>query len=172
MPTSSKENTIWFIFGFAIFILVICYVYEVSSEEIAQEEIVKDVRGLISDCRDAGSNVRIRGKILVWDIRGNKPSGAYTKLPRSLRAESTDKLITVFMVIGKRNEQVGTYSISNQPAYRQYLDIAVAYWPERKPAGFLSVVSAEPPSSRMVKSSPEYGDPNERIARRIESLLH
>jgi hypothetical protein len=136
---------------------------------MAQRSIVDDVKGLIENCRNAGDKVTIVGKALVWDMENDSPSGAHHMLSVSLKAKSTDKSITVFMVIRRTKEGVGTYSISGQLAYRQYTDIAVAYWPEKKPAGFHSV-GAEPPSRRSVRDTPEYGNPDVPIARWIESL--
>lgn len=141
-----------------------------TQETAAQRVIVNDVRGLVEECRKATGPIAIVGKAFVWDIRSDSPSGASGMLPQSRRASSTDTPITIFMVLGKRDEQVGTYSISNQPAYRQFLDVAVTYWPAKKAVGFHSIVSKEPPSSRTVRHVPEYGDPNEPIAKWIQTL--
>lgn len=74
------------------------------------------------------------------------------------------------MITGQRNEQVGTYTISRQPAYRQYTDVAVARWPSKTPVGFYSVLSRDPKLLRQVENAPEYGDPNEPIAKWIRTL--
>jgi hypothetical protein len=74
------------------------------------------------------------------------------------------------MIIGERKEQVGTYSVSSEPAYRQYVDIGVAHWPEKTAVGMVSVVSKEPRTSRPVENLPEYGDPTESIANWITGL--
>jgi hypothetical protein len=150
--------------------IVIWYGNVSHKETVAQRAIVNEVRGLVDACRNSGDAVTIAGKVLVWDMRADSRSGAHGMLPGTLKAASIDRPITVFMVMGQRDEKVGTYSISGQPAYRQYMDVAVAYWPEKKPVGFHSVVSREPRSSRPVQQTPEYGDPNEPIARWIASL--
>jgi hypothetical protein len=150
--------------------LIVWYGTVSHKETVAQRAIVNEVRGLIQDCRTAGDKVTVTGKALVWDMRSDSRSGAHGMISSSRQAKSTDKPITVFMVMGERNEQVGTYSISHQPAYRQYMDVAVAVWPDKKPVGFHSVVSKEPRSSRPVQQTPEYGDPNEPIARWIDTL--
>ena len=156
--------------GLALVGFVIWYAMVSHKETVAQRAIVNEVGGLIGSCRTAGDTIAIVGKVLVWDMHGDSRSGAQGMLPGLLKAESTDKPITIFMVVGKRDERVGTYSISRQPAYREYVDIAVAYWPEKTAVGFHSVVSGEPRSSRPVQGTPEYGDPSEPIAKWIESL--
>jgi hypothetical protein len=95
---------------------------------------------------------------------------AHGRIPTDLKLDSSSSHVTVFMMIGERDAKVGTYSISGQPAYRQYVDICVAYWPEKKVAGMGSVVSQEPRFSRPVKNQPEYSDPNVPIANWISSL--
>ena len=136
-----------------------------------QRAIVNSVRVLIEDCKKMGdSPIFIRGKCLVWDTPKNSRSGAHAKLPGELKARSSDRQITVFMVLRERNVMVGRYSISNEPGYRQYMDVCVVYWPEKKAVGMHSVVSKEPVSSRTVEYAPEYGDPTEPIARWISSL--
>ena len=143
----------------------------IENGEIArQRTIVNEVRGLVESCRHAGDNVTVVGKVLVWDMRTDTRSGAYGMCPTLLQAKPTDTPITVFMVMGERNEQVGTYTISHQPAYRQYLEVAVASWPQKKPLGFHSVISKEPRLTRPVQQVPEYGDPNEPIANWIKTL--
>lgn len=137
-----------------------------------QRTIVNDVRPLLEACKSIGDSgsVTIRGKALVWDMRSDSRSGAHGMLPSELKASSSDSKITVFMVLGERTVHVGTYSISGQPGYRQYMDICVADWPEKKAVGMASVVSKEPRQARPVQHSPEYGDPNEPIVNWIASL--
>jgi hypothetical protein len=139
---------------------------------ITEQEIVNDVSGLIKRCRRAGKNIKINDrKILVWDMHNKSRSSAHGKLPGALKASCDDNRIAVFMIVGKRNENVGFYSISRKPAFRQYIDIAVANWPEKKPVGFYSVVSKDPRSRRPVQYKPEYGDPNIPIVKWIQSVV-
>jgi len=136
-----------------------------------QKEIVNSVRPLIHECKNVGDiSISILGKCLVWDMTKNSRSDAHAKLSRELRASSSDNQITVFMVMPERNVLVGHYSISGEPGYRQYVDVLVAYWPEKRAVGMHSVVSKEPASSRPVQDVPEYGDSSEKIARWINSL--
>lgn len=150
---------------------------EVKAEENRQRRIVNDLRNLlISDCKEMGdatpisSPITVHGKILVWNMMGDYRSGANVMLPQELQAISSDRKITVFMVLREREVLVGRYTLSGQPAYRRYVDVCVAYWPETKAVGMHSVLGAEPPSSRPVRHSPEYGDYNEPIAKWIQAL--
>ena len=136
-----------------------------------QRAIVDKVRPLINDCKKIGDTpISIRGKCLVWDVAKDSRSDAHSMLSGGIEASSSDPQITVFMVLPERNVMVGRYSVSNEPAYRQYMDVCVVYWPEKKAVGMHSVVSKEPRSSRPVENNPEYGDPNEPIAKWISGL--
>jgi len=137
-----------------------------------QRVIVNDVSALVEDCmKKDDSNISIHGKCLVWDMKKKSLSDAHSSLPRGLRARSSDSKITVFMVLPERNVLVGHYNISGQPAYRKFMDVCVAYWPEKISVGMHSVVSREPRSSRSVNLfRKEYGDPIEPIVKWISSL--
>jgi hypothetical protein len=110
---------------------------EEQQETDRQRAIIRQVSSLPQPGHAVpeGASIRLRGKALVWDMASDARSGAYCRLPSELRATSADRPITVFMVTGTRDEQVGTYSISGQPAYRRYVEITAAVWPELKPAG-------------------------------------
>jgi hypothetical protein len=147
------------------------YIYEEHKETERQRLIVNEVRPLIEDCKQLGEKpISIRGTCLVWDITKNFRANAHGLLPRKLRATSSDNEITVFMVLPQREELVGHYSVSKQPGYRQYVDVCVVYWPQKKAVGMHSVISKDPPLVRKVTHSPEYGDPSKPIASWIESL--
>jgi hypothetical protein len=136
----------------------------------SQRAIVAEVKSLIQGCRAAGDHVAFAGKALVWNMHNDTRSAAYGMLPDPIRATDRDKRITVFMVVGERREKVGTYSTSGQPAYREYMDVAVVLWPDKKPIGFHTVVSGEPSLSRPVQDSAEYGERDKAIANWIISL--
>jgi hypothetical protein len=153
----------------AVGVMVAWYVMG-HKEVTSQRAIVAEVKGLIQDCRAAGDHVAFARKALVWNMHNDTRSGAYGMLPDPIRATDRDRPITVFMVVGERKEKVGTYSISGQPAYRQYVDVAVVLWPDKKPIGFHTVVSREPKLSRPVQDTAEYGDRDEAIANWIMSL--
>jgi hypothetical protein len=150
----------------------ICWAVFSHRETERQRAIVNDVRHLPENCgsRHGSEAIKIHGRVLVWEIKSNHRSGVHRKIPGHLKEYSSSDQVTVFMIMGERDVKVGTYSISGQPAYRRYLDICVAYWPEKKIAGMGSVVSQEPRFSRPVKNQPEYGDPNAPIAAWIARL--
>jgi hypothetical protein len=133
--------------------------------------IVSDVRPLIKDCRKIGdNNISIKGKCLVWDITTDLPSRANGILPKEFKSGLSDRQVTVFMILPEREVMAGCYSISGEPGYRQYMDVCVAYWPEKRAVGMRSIVSKEPRLSRPAQQKPEYGDPSEPIAGWIASL--
>lgn len=164
-------NTRRVIVGIAIF-AAISWAITTHQETEKQRAIVNDVRHLVEACKSMGNSepITIRGKALVWNMNSNSRSSVHDILPTELKASSHDNTITVFMVLGKRDVKVGTYSISGQPGYQQFIDVCVAYWPEKKAIGMGSVVSKQPRLSRPVQGSPEYGDPNEPVKNWITSL--
>ena len=143
-----------------------------TGEMQKQETIVNQVKPFAEDVAHKGDpgDIILRGNALIWNLTSNTRSPSYDLLPDSLKARSSDGLITVFLIKGTHNVKVGTYSISGEPAYEQYIDISAIYWPEKLSAGFHSVMSEEPRSSREVQQNPEYGDPNKPIADWIEKL--
>jgi len=161
----------WAILGIIVFVIAYSGCIE-DGEMQKQKTIANQVRPFAqSGANDGNSNNPIlHGNALIWDMTSNSRSAAYDLLPSDLRAESSDKQITVFLIRGARDVKVGTYSISGENAYEQYTDISVVYWPENRSAGFYSILSEEPRSSREVQNNPEYGDPNKPIADWIEKL--
>lgn len=157
------------VISIAVLAIGVWYAIARHKETVAQRDIVNNLKGLIGSCRTDAAITRA-GTVLVWDVQKDSVSEVQNMLPVALQAKSTDSPITVFMVTGQRNERVGTYTISGQPAYREYVDIAVARWPARTPVGFYSVLSKDPPSLRQVENSPEYGDLNVPVANWIKTL--
>jgi len=171
LESSRVSNVMFVVFIIMIIAIFIGAFVSKHNETERQRAIVNEVRTLIENCKKIKDNpITIRGRCLVWDVATDSRSYTYYKLPVKLQASSSDSQITVFMVLPERNVLVGYYSISRQPAYRQYMDVCVVHWPEKKAVGMYSIVSKEPLISRQVRNSPEYGDPNEPIARWIESL--
>ena len=111
----------------------------------------------------------LQGRAMVWDFTKDDVENAYELLPDDLRASSRDGLITIFCVTKRRNEVVGHYSISGQPAYREHMTVAVVYWPDKVAAGSTVIAGGEPVSLRVVKHTPEYGS-SVKIKEWIERL--
>ena len=53
-------------------------------------------------------NLIPRGRALVWDMTTNTRSPVYDLLPDNLKANSSDKVITVFLIRGTRSGRSGT----------------------------------------------------------------
>lgn len=111
----------------------------------------------------------LEGRAMVWDFTKNKVDPAYELLPDDLRASSRDGNVTMFCILKRENIEVGRYSISNQPAYKEKMTIGVVYWPKKVSPGTTVVWGGEPPRSRPVKYSPEYGS-SVKIKEWIEGL--
>jgi hypothetical protein len=152
-----------------------------------QEMIVKQVLPFQQKTKPQNNqnDLLLHGKALIWDMTTNTRSPAYDLLSEHLKANSSDKAITVFLITGAYNEIVGTYSQlgvgpsayrkiagtysqsdysqSRALAYRTHTNLSVVYWPENKTAGVYSIPSTEPPITRASTLNPEYGDPNKPI---------
>jgi len=137
----------------------------------SQKEIVQQLRPLIAQCMRLGDEeIAVRGKCLVWDIHGDRLSQADRYLPENLKATGNDKQLTVFMVAVRKNVLVGRYSASKRGAYRQFVDVYVAYWPQKRAVGAHSLVTQPPPNVRKVQARAEYGHPGPTIAHWIKRL--
>jgi hypothetical protein len=137
--------------------------------EAAQKQIVSEVIPLASRAKTMSSDIKIHGRVLVWDVEHDRPFWSTSWSPSELKAGSH---ITVFMIVDSHYKQVGTYSPSGLPANRVDTDIAVAYWPEKIPAGCFTVIGSNPPDyiSRNAMSSQRDGDTTTPIARWIKHL--
>ena len=125
----------------------------------------------VSQCKTMGDGaIEIHGRSLVWDMAEKGVSSVQELLPSDMKTRYNESHITIFVVMPLRQEYVGRYSISHQPAFRQYIDVCVIAWPEKKPLGMHSILSKEPRHTRPVQSDPEFGDPNAPIAAWIGGL--
>lgn len=165
-----------------------------SLEREAIRKIIDDCNGALKICRGTSNkgeikDFKIKGDILIWRNSPKileiikKRDGKIKKskkilyrdiesyIPREVRANKKSNLVTLFFIVRSRLDKVGVYDISKEPAYRQYVDIAVVYWPSKEPVGLYSVISHEPPHSRPVKYEPEYGRIGPPVARWIIDVM-
>jgi hypothetical protein len=111
----------------------------------------------------------LRGRAMVWDLTQNQVDQAYELLPDDLRASSREGNLTMFVIRRRWNVQIGTYTISRQPAFQEHMEIAVVYWPNKVLAGVVELLGGQPPNPRPVQYSPGYGSSVE-IKQWIERL--
>jgi hypothetical protein len=113
-----------------------------------QEIVVKRAMGQIEKCKNLGEvPFAIKGKYLVWDLSTKSLHPANNLLPSEMRYHSGGGNITVFLVTAKQNQLVGTYTISGEPGYRQWVDVYVIQAPEMKAIGAHQLVSLDPRQS-------------------------
>lgn len=136
----------------------------VNSERIANQESQSRIAAAVqsriiwSSARNSGGwRPALKGRAMVWDFTKKSIDQAYELLPDDLRASSMDGAVTMFCIMKRENIERGHYSISNQPAYQERMTIGVVYWPDKISPGSVVVWGGEPPSSRPVSYSPEYG---------------
>lgn len=133
--------------------------------------ILPELPQLVLQCKAMGDGaIEIHGRCLVLDMSEKDVSSVQRLLPREMKAEYNESHITIFVVTTLRQEYVGRYAVSDQPAFRQYADVCIIAWPEKKPLGMHSIISREPRHTRIVESNPEFGDPNAPVAAWIKEL--
>jgi hypothetical protein len=140
-----------------------------------QRALAERARTKMGDCVAGGSEpLNRRGTSLVWDLKGNQLHPAHDRLDSSLRYRGGKGPITVFLVSAKQSQQMGTYSISGQPAYREWVNVCVVVFADPNDVGTVAgaheVVSLDPRRRRPVQQRPEYGDPAPPLADWIISL--
>lgn len=153
----------------------------INGETQKQKAIAAKVSSLLKEKTriENSDDIALHGKALIWDLTKNTRSEAYDSLPNSLKAVSSDKPITVFMITDIRNDKIGVYTITGEyetygtPAYQQYADIFVAYWPENKSAGMYTVTGEKPPEEIEADDADrdgEFGDIEGPIADWVANL--
>ena len=106
-------------------------------EEKKLRDIVNKVKPLVKDW--SGPDIfdgPIKGNCLIWWIDEDRLSAAnwHWKLPKEIRASSSDKEITIFLVSEKGY-------VSGLGRVRTEVDIFVIYWPEKKLAGRVALAA-------------------------------
>jgi hypothetical protein len=117
-----------------------------------------ELAGGVGRCgRISADGVVLRGKAFIWDNTADKADMAFERIPEELRGNDALTPLTVFVIHRRNQVQVGTYTVSGQPAYRENLDVAVFYWPSGECVGTLNIDGGPPPATRTVQNVPGYG---------------
>ena len=140
-----------------------------------QRALAEKAKAKVAACKALGDQPFKRtGRCLVWDLEKDSLHSAHSLLDGSLKYDSGEGPVTVFLVSAKQKEQVGTYSVSHQPGYREWVDVCVVQMSDANdpgtPVSAHEVVSLDPRKSRPVQHTPEVGDPAPPIAEWIRSL--
>jgi hypothetical protein len=136
-----------------------------------QEEIIKQAMVKIEECnKQGGVPFSIKGKCLIWDVANNKPHDSQKLIPDNIKDTSGRGDVTIFLVSAHKKKELGIYSISKQPGYRQWVDVCVVQAPEMKALGVYEITSLDPRTKRPVQHTPEYGDPSIPIAEWIKFI--
>jgi hypothetical protein len=139
-----------------------------------QRALAQRAKEKVADCKTAGDKpLERKSKSLVWDLEADSLYRAHG-LIGDLGYSNGGGPVTVFFVSAQKKVQVGTYSISHQPAYREWVDVCVVEFSDPTGSGTVvgshEVVSLDPRRSRPVQQSPEFGDPAPPVADWIRSL--
>lgn len=140
-----------------------------------QRALAQKATAAVNACKELGDQpVRRHDNVLVWDAEGNNLHRAHDLVDGSKRYRTGTDPVTVFVIGAKRSVQMGTYSISGQPAYREWVDVCVVDFVDSAavgtPVSMHEVVSLDPRQSRPVRQAPEHGDPAPPIAEWIGTL--
>ncbi len=126
-------------------------------------------------CNEVGDKFFQRpGTVMVWDLERDALHAAHDLINDSLNYQSEAGPVTVFLVGARRSSQVGSYSVSGQPAFREWVDVCAVSFSDSSSAGtpvaMHEVVSLDPRQARPVSQAPEHGDPAPPIAAWVGSL--
>jgi hypothetical protein len=165
----------------AILLIAVFSIFVLRSLEDAdralrsQKSLVQKACGKIAECKALGDNPVGRPEnVIVWDLENGKVHAAQDLLDVSTQYTGGGGPVTVFLVTAKQQEQVGTYSVSREPAYREWVDVYVVQFRSSldsgKAIGTHEVVSLDPASEREVINRPEFGDPAPPVADWVRAL--
>jgi amino acid transporter len=159
------------------------YARQDQAKVIAQKASEK-----ITECEALGDRpFRLHGKVLVrgvdglrenasapdWSMPGDNAIDMFDT--SGSRKEEYDGPVTVFLVSAHK-VQVGVYSVSKQPAYRQWADVYVVQFQNQTDSGTAiaahSISSVDPQKARPVQDwSPGFGNVGAPLQAWIHSLL-
>jgi len=153
-----KWKNVAILFGILILCGVLIWIYLNIKETKAQQSIINELKEPVNqkfltktengtlenylasiDNSSLVNKVPLVGRALIWDFQTNLRSKANSNLSGLFKAKSSDKSITVFMILCHRNGKNSTNSDSNQPTFIQYIDLGVSVWPEKKFIGLYSI---------------------------------
>jgi hypothetical protein len=123
------------------------------------EQASRELAGGVGRCGSVGAyNVVLRGEAYIWDkTTDSVEKTVFDRIAQDLRGTDAMKPLTVFVIYNRNQVQVGTYTVSRQPAYRESLDVAMFYWPSGECVGTTHVDGGDPPRTRPVQYVPGYG---------------
>jgi hypothetical protein len=129
----------------------------------------------ISHCKSLGDRpFSRRERILVWDVDVGGNDSAISMIKNHALNLKEKEPATIFLISSKRQELVGIYSVSGQPAYREWVEVYVINFNNIDENGDAvschEIVSNDPRQTRAVERRPEVGDPSPPIAAWVESL--
>lgn len=123
--------------------------------ESEQNHIIDQVLPLIASNQDIDSrNIpSIKGGVILYQTGAYQNSSYYYNnydfwIPDNLKAKTTDKVITIILMVDERYQEVGIW-ISNKTGerlkgYKKYTDVFLIYWPENRIVGKYTVIGDEP----------------------------
>lgn len=157
---SDRNQRLW---SYVPLLCAICLLIA-GCEPSQQQKFARKAKEKAAECKALGDRpIQRLGRCLVWSLEGDSVHGANSRLDTSMRYSDGHGPVTVFLVSAKRNQQLGTYSISKQPAYREWVDVCVVQFTNAMDSGIAiaahEIVSLDPRQRRPVQHNPEYGDP-------------
>jgi len=128
-------------------------------------------------CAAAGDTAPSRpSQILVWNLGRGATDDAQALLDRARIYQTGDGALTVYVVGGKHSIEVGTYSVSHRPAFRELVNVCAVRFDTPTgpgaPVRFHEVLSFDPARVRVVSNLPEHADPAPAIAEWIKDYAN
>lgn len=107
----------------------------------------------------------IQGGVILWrvDLEDGYMGIINFGVPEEMIAKSSDEKLTVFLITDDRHEKVGTWrdetTGETYSGFREYTEIVVIYWPEKKIMGKYTIVGKEPEETEWIPSLIDEDEP-------------
>lgn len=111
------------------------------------DEVTREYSQKVVSCKNVSTNATnlvLRGKTVVWDKTQSKTDDALDLIPAELRAGSDSGRLTLFIIDTRGADIMGYYSVSKQPAYREWLNVSVLQWPNGDCLGRVRLSGGDP----------------------------
>ncbi len=76
------------------------------------------------------------GKAVVWDMKFNRVEESHWDLNKRIRGGANDRVLTLFLILGRKQEDSGRRYRNGHVVYRECVEVAIVLWPDMKILGY------------------------------------
>jgi hypothetical protein len=125
-----------------------------------REEVFPEAQKLANNCRklDNTDTLWLRDKVMIWDAELNVPSTALPRLPSEVRAQLTDRDVTLLFIIKTETPIIGQYRERESGALTGFgfaaeMDVVILDMPTKHTFGMLHLSARNLPVVRLLKQA-------------------